>query len=218
VRVADGDSQPAPPRLSLTGTTVTLSSGNFPAGIAELGRPVAALPGSAGAARRPLHAVAWRGADTEPVSGHEDFELGTDGPKMIVVGLDGSRTSWRAASYANGLARRQHSQVTVVYVVSPGALATMSADAVAAMAAEDVGEEIGAGLREQVERLAAERGVDTEFLIVRGDPLTELRRVAQEVRADALVVGASERAGHRFVGSLAGRLVKAARWPVTVVP
>ena len=153
-----------------------------------------------------------------PVSGDEDFELGTDGPKTIVVGLDGSRTSWRAASYANGLARRQRSQVTVVYVVSPGALAAMTADAVAAMAAEDVGEEMGAGLREQVERLAAERGIATEFLMVRGDPFTELRRVAQEVRADALVVGASERAGHRFVGSLAGRLVKAARWPVTVVP
>jgi nucleotide-binding universal stress UspA family protein len=42
--------------------------------------------------------------------------------------------------------------------------------------------------------------------------------MAQEVRADAVVVGASERAGHRFVGSLAGRLVKTARWPVTVVP
>ena len=152
------------------------------------------------------------------MSGNEDFELGTDGPKMIVVGLDGSRTSWRAASYANGLARRQHSRVTVVYVVSPGALALMTAEAAAAMAAADVGEEIGEGLREQVERLAAERGVDTEFMVVRGDPFTELRRVAQEVRADALVVGASERAGHRFVGSLAGRLVKAARWPVTVVP
>jgi nucleotide-binding universal stress UspA family protein len=32
------------------------------------------------------------------------------------------------------------------------------------------------------------------------------------------VVGASTHAGHRLVGSLAVRLVKAARWPVTVVP
>lgn len=148
----------------------------------------------------------------------EEFELGTDGPRMIVVGLDGSRTSWRAVSYANGLARRQHSRVTVVYVVSPGALATMTSDAMAAMAAAGMGEEVGASLHEQVVLLAAERGVDTDFLTVRGDPFTELRRVAQEVRADALVVGASERAGHRLVGSLAGRLVKAARWPVTVVP
>jgi hypothetical protein len=32
------------------------------------------------------------------------------------------------------------------------------------------------------------------------------------------VVGASMQAGHRFAGSIAIRLVKAGRWPVTVVP
>jgi len=152
------------------------------------------------------------------VTGDEDFEFATDGPKMIVVGLDGSRTSWRAASYANGLARRQRSRVTVVYVASPGPLATMTGDGAWMAVMSEACEEVGADLREEVERLAMERGIDTEFLVVHGDPFTELRRVAQEVRADALVVGASERAGHRFVGSLAGRLVKAARWPVTVVP
>ena len=137
---------------------------------------------------------------------------------MIVVGLDGSRTSWRAASYANGLARRQGSRVTVVYVASPSALATITGDGAGMTVMAEMRQEVGADLREEVERLAHERGVDTEFLVVHGDPFTELRRVAEEVRADALVVGASERAGHRFVGSLAARLVKAARWPVTVVP
>lgn len=152
------------------------------------------------------------------VTGDADFELGTDGPKMIVVGLDGSRTSWRAASYANGLARRQGSRVTVVYVASPGALAAMTADGGGIAVMAEAGQEVGADLRAQVERLADERGISTDFRVVHGDPFTELRRVAQQVRADALIVGASERAGHRFVGSLAGRLVKAASWPVTVVP
>jgi len=150
------------------------------------------------------------------MTGHEEFEIGTDGPRMIVVGLDGSRTSWRAASYANGLARRQRSRVTVVYVASGGTLAMMTGDSAEVVA--QAGEETAADLQVQVERLARERGIDTDFRMVRGDPFTELRRVAQEVRADAVVVGASERAGHRFVGSLAGRLVKTARWPVTVVP
>jgi nucleotide-binding universal stress UspA family protein len=152
------------------------------------------------------------------VTGDRDFEFGTDGPKMIVVGLDGSRTSWRAASYANGLARRQHSRVTVVYVASHGSLAAMTGEGTGMAVMAEAREEMGADLREEVERLAMERGIDTEFLVIHGDPFTELRRVAQEVRADAVVVGASERAGHRFVGSLAGRLVKTARWPVTVVP
>ena len=56
------------------------------------------------------------------------------------------------------------------------------------------------------------------FITARGDPFNELRRVADEVRADAVIVGASTKAGHRWIGSLAVRLVKAGRWPVTVVP
>ena len=44
------------------------------------------------------------------------FEYGVDGPKLIVVGLDGSDSSWRAAAYAAGLARRQHSKLVLVYV------------------------------------------------------------------------------------------------------
>ena len=51
-----------------------------------------------------------------------------------------------------------------------------------------------------------------------GDPWTELNRAATETKADAVVVGASEHAGHRIVGSLAMRLVRAGKWPVTVVP
>src|SRR5207302_2869983 len=64
---------------------------------------------------------------------------------------------------------------------------------------------------------AARLGVSLTFVIARGDPYTELRRVADEMRADAVVVGASTQAGHRWIGSLAVRLVKAGRWPVTVV-
>ena len=40
----------------------------------------------------------------------------------------------------------------------------------------------------------------------------------QERPFPIVVVGASAKAGHRWVGSLAVRLVKAGRWPVTVVP
>ena len=63
-----------------------------------------------------------------------DFELGTDGPTLILVGVDGSRTSWRAAAYAAGLARRQHCRLLAVYVArlsanigaAPGVAAAMS--------------------------------------------------------------------------------------------
>ena len=65
---------------------------------------------------------------------------------------------------------------------------------------------------------AAEIGIAAEFRSACGDPLAELTRIAEETRADAVVVGASEHLGHRIVGSLASRLVRAGKWPVTVVP
>ncbi len=64
----------------------------------------------------------------------------------------------------------------------------------------------------------AESWVAAEFRSVRGDPMAELTKIAAETHADAVVIGASEHLGHRIVGSLATRLVRAGKWPVTVVP
>jgi len=55
-------------------------------------------------------------------------------------------------------------------------------------------------------------------VVRQGDPLTVLADVAKETRADAVIVGSSASVGHRIAGSLAVRLVRAGRWPVTVVP
>jgi nucleotide-binding universal stress UspA family protein len=144
------------------------------------------------------------------------FERGTDGPRIIVVGIDGSDTSMRAGAYAAGLARRQHARLVVVYVTGVPAASRLIADAAGAV--EQAITESIEEMRRQVAEGARHTGVTTDFVAVRGDPYAELVRVATELRADAVVVGASRRFGHRFVGSLAVRLVKSGRWPVTVVP
>jgi len=124
----------------------------------------------------------------------------------------------RAAWYATGLARRQKARLTVVYVGSLAAgLAVPSAAGVEA-ARREAEDEAVADMRRRAEEFSAEMGVAITFVATRGDPFSELARIAEEIRADAVVVGASAHVGHRFVGSLAVRLVKAARWPVTVVP
>ena len=50
------------------------------------------------------------------------FELGTDGPKVILVGVDDSVTSLRAGAYAAGLARRQGARLVIVYVEQHSAM------------------------------------------------------------------------------------------------
>ena len=52
-------------------------------------------------------------ADKESSS---SFELGTDGPSVIMVGVDDSTTSIRAGWYAAGLARRQRAKLVAVFV------------------------------------------------------------------------------------------------------
>ena len=62
------------------------------------------------------------------------FELGTDGPMVILVGIDDSVTSLRAGAYAVGLARRQGARLVAVYVEQPSALYGAAAGAGAARA------------------------------------------------------------------------------------
>jgi len=147
------------------------------------------------------------------------FELGTDGPSVILVGVDDSVTGLRAASYAAGLARRQGARVVAVYVAPMASLGLSSSAGPALLAAEhEAHDEIAKELAGRAEEVARELGISISFVTAAGDPYHEITRIAGEVRADAIVVGASLKAGHRLMGSLAVRLVRAGRWPVTVVP
>ncbi|WP_371675547.1 universal stress protein [Streptomyces sp. NBC_01276] len=145
------------------------------------------------------------------------FERGTDGPKVILAGIDGSESSLRAAAYAAGLARRQNALLALVYV-QPVMAAGASLGVPVGETTGEIAEGIIAEVRASAERLKGIFEVRWQFHTFRGDPYQGLMGAAEELKADAVVVGASERAGHRIVGSVAVRLVKAGRWPVTVVP
>jgi nucleotide-binding universal stress UspA family protein len=150
---------------------------------------------------------------------HGDFELGTDGPSAILVGVDDSVTGLRAAAYAAGLARRQRARVIAVYVAPLAGMAMVSSAGPSVLMAEnEAHEEVAKELAGRADAMARELGISVTFIAAHGDPFTEIVRVAKETRADAVVVGASLKAGHRLMGSLAVRLVRAGKWPVTVVP
>ena len=144
------------------------------------------------------------------------FEFSTDGPSLLLVGVDDSRTSLRAAAYAIGLARRQHCRLLAVYVIRIPASAGAAPGAVAEM--RETFRQLANQMEQQLLSRTAEMGVAAGLRTVHGDPLAELTSIAEQAHADAVVVVASEHLGHRIVGSLATRLVRAGKWPVIVVP
>jgi nucleotide-binding universal stress UspA family protein len=148
--------------------------------------------------------------------GMNGFELGTDGPQVILVGVDDSVTSLRAAAYAAGLARRQGARLVALYVRPASAMAALAPMGAASM--QQALDAASADLQQRLVEGGHSVGLDIEFATAAGEPFAELVRTADEIRADAVVVGASTQAGHRVIGSIAVRLVRAGRWPVIVVP
>jgi nucleotide-binding universal stress UspA family protein len=141
----------------------------------------------------------------------------TDRPGTIVVGIDGSPTSLRAGAYAAGEARRTGARILVVHVLTiPLAVGLAPAPAMG-LVVEGLTEQ-ARDVAELVVARARAVGVGVEVIVVRGSPSTEIARVADEARADEVVVGAPGHATHRVIGSVGSRLARTGNWPVTVVP
>ena len=111
-----------------------------------------------------------------------------------MVGVDGTPTSLGAPAYAVGLARRQRAELIVVYVRSPlrtpAALSGwVDAGIVAAevQAQHDAEDDIWAQIADD----AKAWGTGARIVARDGNPLHELRKVAEESGADTIIVGAS---------------------------
>jgi nucleotide-binding universal stress UspA family protein len=140
----------------------------------------------------------------------------------VVVGIDGSDTSWDAFCWACGETRRLGGRTVAVFVGPASGTASASAasftGAVVAYAAiqqsmTDQAEE----LSDQVRAYGHDHGVDVAFVHTQGDTARELLRIANADHADLLVVGRSTKARHHLAGSLGRRLVGRRGAPIIVV-
>lgn len=137
-------------------------------------------------------------------------------PATIVVGLDDSETSGRAAAYALDLAGRTGARLVFVQVLNTGMLISLAPDLLPS--ARAAAEEAAAQLRERITDRLTGSGVAWDLQQFSGNPYVELIRVAEAEKADTIVVGASRRGGARLIGSLPAHLIKNHHWPVIVVP
>lgn len=142
-------------------------------------------------------------------------------PSTVVVGVDGSDGSKRAAEHAVGIARKWDAHLIIVTVVRTpegwwglgGAPPTTEALTTALID----------GQREILDQIEASldlEGVDYETVQELGDPVNRVLAVCEENSADVLVIG---RRGAGLVervvlGSVADRLAHLSPCPVLIVP
>jgi nucleotide-binding universal stress UspA family protein len=145
------------------------------------------------------------------------------GTPVVVVGIDGSETSWDAFCWACGETTRLSGRAIAVFVgpvsaaVSAAAAAPFSVSAIAYGAISQTQSEEAERLCHELCSYATERGVDLTFVHAHGDTMKELLRVADEAHADLIVVGKSTKARHQVAGSLGRRLTGCRNAPIVVV-
>jgi nucleotide-binding universal stress UspA family protein len=136
---------------------------------------------------------------------------------VIVVGLDGSPTSWDAFSWAAGEATRSNGSLVAVYITPTIDPVALYGEASGYAAVEQARDEVAAELKDQAEQRARDLGLRLRFVRERGDPTPAILRFAKSVSADLIVVGRSAKMLHHLAGSLGRRLVARNDAPVIVV-
>src|SRR4051794_33330230 len=137
--------------------------------------------------------------------------------QVIVVGVDGSPSSWDAFAWAAGAAARGNGRLVAVHVGPVADPAAAFGVPIDYAGVEATRQEIAQELQIEVERLANELGVHVSFVVERGDVTRAVANVAKELNADLVVVGRSAKALHHIAGSLSHRLTCRNDAPVVVV-
>jgi nucleotide-binding universal stress UspA family protein len=140
-----------------------------------------------------------------------------DGPPVIVVGLDGSPSSWDAFSWATGEAVRIKGNVIAVYVMPLVESAAAFGVPYDYAGVEQTRQEIADELRTEANHRGDEAGVTVSFATEHGDATHALTDVARGLNAKLVVVGRSAKVRHHLAGSLSHRLTSRNDAPVVVV-
>jgi nucleotide-binding universal stress UspA family protein len=141
---------------------------------------------------------------------------------VVVVGIDGSDTSWDAFCWACGETRRLGGRTVANFVgpicgVASATAASFGGAVVAYAVIQQTMTDQAEELSDQVRTYGRDHGVDVAFVYTQGDTAKELLRIANADHADLLVVGRSTKARHHLAGSLGRRLVGRGGAPIIVV-
>ncbi|MBI0584126.1 MAG: universal stress protein [Methanomassiliicoccus sp.] len=135
--------------------------------------------------------------------------------KKILLAIDGSEGSYKAASFAADLAARLGAKVTLLYVASD-----KDTDGFIAKPTYVTGENVLIAHRfDRAKKYLEEVGASYDTLLELGDPADMIVTIGDK-GYDAIVVGSRGLSGLRelVLGSVSQKVVQTSRIPVLVVP
>jgi nucleotide-binding universal stress UspA family protein len=142
----------------------------------------------------------------------------------IVVGTDGSPTASLAVNEAARLAKAFDAPLHVVSAfrtVAAAAIAATAAQPAAAMVIGDWTVDVRAAVEEQLEQVAAQlstAGIESATYALAGDPVDAILDVAEQQKADLIVVGNKGMQGaRRVLGSVPNSVAHKAACTVLIV-
>ncbi len=140
----------------------------------------------------------------------------------ILVGIDDSEPSIRAAEFAAAVARSQEVQLLVVYVIqwSPFAFNTPEENEWRHKRHDEEVEAAHSKVLTPILTRLSETGTDVEGFVRHGRPAELLTYIAKERNISQIVIGRTGASNLKNImfGSVASKMVQTAQVPVTVVP
>ncbi|RLF23237.1 MAG: universal stress protein [Thermoprotei archaeon] len=135
--------------------------------------------------------------------------------KKILVGVDGSAVSYRAADFALELASSLKADVLAVHVIPP-----LPADYASLGAKVEVSvEEIDRKILHEVRVMGYTKNIKLETKVLKGRPAEVINSVAESEGCDLIVLGCIGVGGayRRLMGSVATEVVNTSKKPVLLV-
>jgi nucleotide-binding universal stress UspA family protein len=138
--------------------------------------------------------------------------------KKILISIDGSDYSMRAAEYGVSVAKLLNAEITVVYVIDLVALDQIARES----EKDDVENELkqdGERYLKYVQGVAQKEGVKVSLLLAKGRPYEQIVHLAKGLKMELIVMGTYGRrgAGRILLGSVVERVIEYATCPVLVV-
>ncbi len=138
--------------------------------------------------------------------------------KHILVPVDGSAGSGRAAAYAAELAKAFSCSITLLYVYHPDPNRVMGMVGLPRERIEEISKEAGSKAFASARESMNDPGVEIEETVLWGEPREQILALAE--RTDSMIVMGRRGLGQMkelMVGSVSAGVVHASKRPVTIV-